>query len=135
MVMTGPNIISILPWRDRAMALHPVEVAPLTRWVLPSVKMAHPWKSLTLPSSPVVERALGSCGYLALGLGRRKFWCGTASMCLVRHVVWYAWFVVWILKGGWNVWIDQILMGTTCKHAVALIGNALKQVRLISFTG
>ena len=36
-VMTGPYIISILPWGDRATAPHPTEVSPSERRVPPSV--------------------------------------------------------------------------------------------------
>ena len=49
--------------------------------------MVHPWKSL--PLSRVVVRTLERCGFLALGIGKRKFRRGTAGMscwacCLVR---------------------------------------------------
>ena len=69
-VTTGPNIISILPLGDRAIAHHPVKVSPSTTWVPPSVWIAHPWKSL--PLSRVAVRTLGRYGCLALGFGKRK---------------------------------------------------------------
>ena len=36
-VTTGPNMRSILPWRDRAITLHPAKVSPSTMRVPPSV--------------------------------------------------------------------------------------------------
>ena len=53
------------------------------------LKIAPPRWSLHL--SRVKERPLRRKEYLALGLGRRKFWCGTAGMCRARQVACYAW--------------------------------------------
>ena len=88
-VMTGPNMTSILRRRDRAIAPHPAHVFPSARRVPPSVQLGHPWKSL--PLSRVAVRTLERCGYLAVAASRRNFWLGTAGMCLVRQINWYAW--------------------------------------------
>ena len=70
LVTTGPNMISIDLRGDLATTFHPANVSPFTLRVPPSEKIAHPLKSL--PLSRIAERAMGRCGYLALGLSRRN---------------------------------------------------------------
>ena len=47
-----------------------------------------------------MERSLGRCGYLDLGLGSRKERCGTPGRCNARQIVRYVWAKAGRSDGG-----------------------------------